>query len=385
MSVFKKATRKQSKLRLALIGPSGSGKTMSALLIAKSLGKRVAVIDSERGSASLYAGDAGEFDVLELEDFAPQKYIDAIKAAEREGYDVIVVDSLSHAWMGKGGALEMVDQAAKRSASKNSFDAWRAVTPAHNALVDAMVQSKSHIIATVRSKTEYVLEENDRGKKVPRKVGMAPVQRDGLEYEFTLVGEMDQEHNLVVSKTRCNLVDGQVINKPGAQLAETLKAWLDSGAPEVAYVNASPADAPRLNDRHGMVPVDADPRSPEVRDAVNAALRSAGHPQHVLSTRTEPEPLTTEQAAGVAKVQEHFPGSTPERHSKEELIAQLISIDLPKCTTLAHLAEVAGELVFLHGPVKTSPPWNAFAARCAVLKISPREAVNAAPKREVAA
>lgn len=332
MSMFKKATRKQSKLRLALIGPSGSGKTMSALLIASALGKRVAVIDSERGSASLYAGEAGEFDVLELEDFSPQRYVDAIKAAEREGYDVIVVDSLSHAWMGKGGALEMVDQAAKRSTSKNSFDAWRSVTPAHNALVDAMVQSKAHIIATVRSKTEYVLEENERGKKVPRKVGMAPIQRDGLEYEFTLVGEMDQEHNLVVSKTRCHLVDGAVINKPGAQLAETLKVWLDGG-------EELPVGAPVV----------------------------------------EPAGLTTEQQAqadaGVALVQKHFP---------EARVAFDYEAAIKQCTKREHLVELARVLLEECGPVSGKPAWRAFATACAGLECPPREVVAEAQKASAA-
>jgi DNA polymerase III delta prime subunit len=228
-SVFKKATRKQSKLRLALLGPSGAGKTYTALALAKHLGKRVAVIDSERGSASLYAGDVCDFDVLELENFSPRAYVDAIQAAEREGYDVIVTDSLTHAWSGKGGALEMVDNAAKRTQSRNSYMAWRDVTPEHNALVDAMIGCRAHFIATIRVKTAYELQEDDRGKKAPVKIGMAPIQRDGLEYEFTLVGDLDLQHNLMVSKTRCSVFDGAVINRPGEQMALKLLSWLNSG------------------------------------------------------------------------------------------------------------------------------------------------------------
>lgn len=256
---FKKATRTQAKLRLALIGPSGSGKTWTALTFAKTLGKRVAVIDSEHESASLYAGDVADFDALGLTTFAPRTYVEAIKAAEQQGYDVIVVDSLSHAWAGKDGALEMVDKAAKRSQAGNSYTAWRDVTPEHNALVDAMVQCKAHLIVTMRSKTEYVLQEDSRGKKVPKKIGMAPIQRDGLEYEFTVVAEMDLDHNFMVSKTRCNALDGAVISKPGPEVANTLLAWLNSGAPmqeraarpQEAPPTASGASTSRTTTAHG--------------------------------------------------------------------------------------------------------------------------------------
>lgn len=231
MSMFKKATRAQAKLRLALVGPSGAGKTYTALSIARHLGQRIAVIDTEHGSASKYAGDAADFDVLELETFAPRTYVEAIKAAEREGYDVIVVDSLSHAWMGKGGALEMVDAAAKRSQSKNTFMAWRDVTPEHNALVDALVQCRAHVIVTMRAKTEYVMEEDGRGKKTPVKIGLAPIQRDGLEYEMDVVADVNLEHDFMVSKTRCKALDKGVYRCAGEDVAGILKAWLSDGAP----------------------------------------------------------------------------------------------------------------------------------------------------------
>lgn len=245
---FAKATKTQSRLRLALIGPSGSGKTYTALTIAQYLGQRVAVIDTERGSASKYA-DIFTFDVLNLETFSPLTYVEAIKAAEAAGYDVLVIDSLSHAWMGKDGALEQVDSSTKRSQSRNSYTAWREVTPMHNALIDAMLQSRCHIIGTMRTKTEYVIEEDERGKKVPRKVGMAPVQRDGLEYEFDVVGDMDLENNFLVSKTRCPALAGKVFKKPGKPLADILHAWLSDGetpppAPENSGVRVD-IDAPK--------------------------------------------------------------------------------------------------------------------------------------------
>ncbi|NMP22632.1 ATP-binding protein [Sulfobacillus harzensis] len=228
---FHKATKKQSFLRMALIGPSGSGKTYSSLRIAQGLGQKIAVIDSERGSASKYA-DEFDFDVLELETFAPRDYIQAIDAAARAGYDVLIIDSLSHAWIGKGGVLEMHDAAAAQEKSGNSYTAWRTVTPEHNRLVDAMLQAPLHVIATMRSKMEYVQEKNDQGKTVIRKVGLQPIQRDGLDFEFDVVGDMDSSNTLIVTKTRCRALSQAVIREPGeANVAQTLKAWLTDGVP----------------------------------------------------------------------------------------------------------------------------------------------------------
>ncbi|MBS2008231.1 MAG: ATP-binding protein [Cyanobacteria bacterium SZAS TMP-1] len=210
------------------MGPSGSGKTFTALTFAGALGKKIAVIDSERGSASKYA-DLFSFDTCDMESHSPQTYVKHIKEAEEAGYDVLIIDSLSHAWAGKDGALEQVDKVAKRSQSGNSFTAWREVTPMHNALVDAILQTKCHVIATMRTKQEYVLEENERGKKTPRKVGMAPVQREGVEYEFDVIADMNIDHDFIVAKTRCHSLDGLVARKPGVEVAETLAAWLDAG------------------------------------------------------------------------------------------------------------------------------------------------------------
>lgn len=192
------------------------------------LGSRVALIDTEHGSASKYAG-LFQFDTCFLDNFNPENYISAIKAAEGDGYDVVILDSMSHAWNGVGGALEMVDSAVARSKSSNSFAAWREVTPVHTALVEAILQSKCHIIATMRSKMEYVIEPNERGRMAPRKVGMAPIQREGMEYEFDVVGDLDLENRFAISKTRCPELNKAVIEKPGEQLAKTLMAWLSIG------------------------------------------------------------------------------------------------------------------------------------------------------------
>ncbi len=226
--IFKRATKKESKLRLGLIGPAGSGKTYTALTVAKHFGGRVALIDSEHGSASKYA-DIFNFDVLELKSFSPTDYVNAIKAAEQAGYTTLIIDSLSHAWTGKNGALELVDRATARMKSGNSFAAWREVTPLHNQMVEAIMGAGLHVVATLRSKTEYIVEENSRGRKVPRKIGMAPIQREGLEYEFDLVGDLDWENRLVITKTRCPELAGAVISKPGKDFAQILKRWLGEG------------------------------------------------------------------------------------------------------------------------------------------------------------
>ena len=226
---FQRATKKSARLRMALIGVAGAGKTYTALNIATNLGGRVAVIDTERGSASKYS-DLFDFDVLELETFSPQNYVDAIQSAEEAGYEVLIIDSLSHAWTGKGGALDQVDRIAKRSQSGNTFGAWRDVTPMHNALVDGIINARMHIITTMRAKTDYVQEKNEKtGRVTVRKVGLAPVQRDGLEYEFDVVADLDQDNNLIVGKTRCPAVSGAVISKAGKEIAQKLTAWLSDG------------------------------------------------------------------------------------------------------------------------------------------------------------
>jgi hypothetical protein len=267
MSRFQEATRKQLKLRMAICGPTGAGKTMTALKIASALGSRIAVIDTENKSASVYVGRPGipKFQVLELEKLAPRDYVEAITDAENESFDVVIVDSLSHAWQSKDGALAMADRAAKRSQSGNSYTAWRDVTPEHDALVDKLLRCRAHLITTMRSKMEYVLEENDRGKKTPRKVGMAPIQRSGMEYEFHVTVDMDVDHNMMVSKTRCDTIDGLVLNRPGREFGEKLLAWLDEGeaAPERPLASAGqdqqqPTSAPANERRQAGNTADAE-------------------------------------------------------------------------------------------------------------------------------
>ncbi len=228
MSRFQKAVKQRLKARIALCGPAGAGKTMTGLIFAKGLGEKVAVVDTEHGRAKLYADRYG-FDVLELDSFSPQAYIDAIHDAEAEGYDVILIDSLSHAWMGKGGALEQVDQAAKR-AQGNSYVGWRDVTPLHNNLIDTILASSCHIVATMRSKMDHVQEKDPKtGKTKITKVGMAPIQRDGMEYEFDLVADLDVDHNMIVTKSRCDALSAVVEKNPGSAFIAKFRAWLEDG------------------------------------------------------------------------------------------------------------------------------------------------------------
>lgn len=227
---FRKAVRKSAKLRVGLCGTAGSGKTMTALLLAFGIGGRIAVIDTENSSAELYA-HLGNYDVCILQaPFTAQKYTDAIHAAEREGYDVIILDSITHAWAGEGGLLDLKDQITRNSRSGNSFTAWKDVTPLHRGFVEAMLQSRCHIIATMRSKTEYVIDTDDRGKSFPRKIGMAPIQREGMDYEFTLVFDLDANHIASASKDRTSLFTGKSF-MPSVETGRQLKSWLDGGTP----------------------------------------------------------------------------------------------------------------------------------------------------------
>lgn len=228
--MFKKAERHQLKARIALDGPSGSGKTYSALRAAYSFGMKGAVIDTEHGAASKYIGERPDgydwqFDTLELTEFNPATYTKAINEASQAGYDWLIIDSLSHSWVGAGGALEMVDN----SGEKNSYFAWGKITPIYRRMFDAILACKCHVIATMRTKTDYVVEKNERGQNVPKKIGTAPVIRDGMEYEFDVVGDIDIDHNIKITKSRCSKLQDASCAKPGAMFWAPLVEWLALG------------------------------------------------------------------------------------------------------------------------------------------------------------
>jgi len=237
--MFQKAQKTQSRLRLAVEGPAGAGKTFSSMILAKSLSPKVAVIDTEHGSASLYA-DRFDFDVVDLRPpYTPEAYIEAIKAAQQAGYGVCVIDSLSHEWTGEGGCLSIVDALGK------GFAGWKNVTPRHERLINAILQSDMHIIATMRSKAEYMVETNLKGQAVPKKIGTAPIQRDSVEYEFTVVFTLNQNHYAAVSKDRTSLFDGKdfpITEDTGKALLN----WLGSGVKPESKTAPAPEASEQL-------------------------------------------------------------------------------------------------------------------------------------------
>lgn len=230
LSLATEARKEQLKARVAFDGPSGAGKTWTSLEWATVLadGGRILVIDTERRSSALYA-DRFTFDVVPWDPPYHPVELAATIADASAAYDVIVVDSLSHFWEGEGGTRDIVDAEAER-ARGNTFAGWKVGTPALRHLIDTMLAVDAHFIATMRSKMEYVLETDERGRQVPRKVGMAPVMRQGVEYEFTLVGDMDHAHRISVSKSRCDVLADQLI-QPGraADAARDFAAWLNTG------------------------------------------------------------------------------------------------------------------------------------------------------------
>jgi hypothetical protein len=276
---FKKATKKQSYLRLAIGGPSGSGKTYTSLAIGSALaqlrGGGLAVLDTEHGSASKYS-DIFSFDVSELGtsdglDYHPQNFINTIREAESAGYAVLIIDSISHAWMGQGGALSLVDQFARTSSrgGKDTFTAWSKVTPIQEGLITAIQSASLDIIVTARSKTDY---EQGEDKKW-RKVGLKWEQRDGLEYSFDVAGDMLPLNNeLVITKTRCPVLTGKTFERPNGNLARILYQWLTVDADSLA---ASYWDAVRsegLDHDHAKIGEKWARSRPDVSAAFQSAL-----------------------------------------------------------------------------------------------------------------
>ena len=219
---FKKATKSTAKLRAALFGPSGAGKTFTALRIAAGLGGPVAVVDTERGSASKYA-DRFAFDVLDLEHAGIPSYQGAIEAAAQAGYPVLIIDSLSHGWQ---ELLQEVDRLAAAKYRGNTWSAWSEGTPKQRALVDAMLSYPGHVIATMRSKTEWSVEANGKGKQAPVRVGLAPEQGKGIEYEFDLLLELSPDHIGRIIKDRTGKFQDELLEKPGEAFGKELAEWL---------------------------------------------------------------------------------------------------------------------------------------------------------------
>lgn len=247
--VVKDAVKHALRARIGLLAPTGGGKTFTGLqflfaMVRLGMANRVGVIDTEHGSASKYLGDPFPgFRVIEMaDDFSPEQYIEAMQIMADDGVDALLVDSLTHAWAGKGGSLELKDRFSRQQ-NFNDYTAWGPVSAMQNRLIEALLSYPGHLVVTLRLKMEHVLEKDPvTGKNVVRKVGLQPVQRDGMEYEFDVVGDLDQDHNFRVSKTRCRTLDGYSVNKPGEEVVRKLRGWLESGerAPTVEQPAPSP-------------------------------------------------------------------------------------------------------------------------------------------------
>lgn len=232
---FTKAERKKAKLKLNLSGPSGSGKTYSALNIASGIGGKIAVIDTENESASLYANEF-TFDTLPLRPpYSPERFVGAIHAAKNMGYDILIIDSASHEWIGSGGCLEINDHIASTRFRGNTWSAWSETTKLHRKFIDAILQTDMHIITTTRSKTETVQGEN---KKV-MKLGMKPEQREGFEYELTVsLDVLHESHVAIPAKDRTKLFDpqGMIITR---ETGKNIVAWLNDGRSQEEALQAA--------------------------------------------------------------------------------------------------------------------------------------------------
>jgi len=225
-----KATQVKSRARIALQGPAGSGKTYSALILAQGFGGKVYVIDTERGTAAKYAREwkGFEYYVVPFEPpYTPKRFVDAIQYCVDQGADVIIIDSLSHEWSGEGGALEMVDTSKSKYGS-NTYYAWRDVTPAHNQMIDAMLQCDAHLISTMRTKVAYA-EVMENGRTHYQKKGLDPIQRAGVDYEFDIVMELDLGHRAIVTKSRYSNVADAVFSPISKTDGEKIIKWIETG------------------------------------------------------------------------------------------------------------------------------------------------------------
>jgi len=235
MSMIRKASRKHRYLKIGLGGISGSGKTLGALKLAYGITgdwSKVVIIDTENNSADLYA-HLGSYDVLPLEDTSPQGYMKAFNEILESGnYEVMIIDSMSHEYAGRGGLLEIADKIASTSKSGNTFQAWSKATPLHNEWMDFWLRSKIHVIGTLRKKSDYVIEQNDKGKSAPRKVGLKTVQKEGASYEFDVLLDISMNHLCSVEKDRTSLFDGKMAFDLTEKVGEALRKWANEGDPE---------------------------------------------------------------------------------------------------------------------------------------------------------
>ena len=262
---FSRASREQTKLKIGVDGPSGSGKTLGALALAAGIaqGGTIAVADSENGSASLYA-DRYEFDTVQLaSDALPEQYVEAIDAAQAAGYSVLVIDSLSHAWLSVLAAKDDYDRASPRS---NSWTNWRLFGPRWDGLMQRILDADIHIIATMRSKQAYEQVEKD-GKKQVVKLGLQPQVREGSEYEFAVVFSVNQAHRAEATKDRTALFDEWLVDLTDPEVHQSLIRWMNASERHVPD-RAAPDQIARLRELCASDAIPAD-----VSEKVTAAIR----------------------------------------------------------------------------------------------------------------
>lgn len=223
---LRKASKQKAKIRMGFSAVSGGGKTYSALLVGKGLAgswDKIAIIDTENNSADLYA-DLGDFNTLPLQaPYSPENYIKAIKVCEDAGMEVIIIDSITHEWDGKGGCLEI------QNAMGGRYQDWAAVTPRHQKFIDTILQSKCHILTTVRRKQDYTMDKDATGKLQVQKAGLKEITREGFEYELTLNLEMDTKHNATASKDRTGLFMDKPEFVPSEETGKMILQWCEAG------------------------------------------------------------------------------------------------------------------------------------------------------------
>lgn len=246
---LEKAQRHQVKLRIGLSGPSGYGKSYSALLLAYGITdnwNKIAVIDTENNSASLYS-HLGAYNVLSLhEPYTPERYIEAIRTCEDNHIEVIIIDSITHEWSGKGGCLQLHEQLGGR------FQDWAKVTPRHQAFLDAILTSKCHVITTTRRKVDYSLDSTQNGRTKVVKHGTKEITREGFEYELTVNFEMLNDHHMVkASKDRTGLF----MNKPefviNSATGKRLMQWSSQGI-SITKIKEKIQEAKTLEELRGI-------------------------------------------------------------------------------------------------------------------------------------
>jgi energy-coupling factor transporter ATP-binding protein EcfA2 len=303
-----KATRTGAKARIALAGPTGSGKTWTGLSLATVLadGKGVLMVDTEHKASELYSDDF-DFNALTWEPpFDPRELISFLRG-QGSSWGSIVVDSSSHFYNGEGGLLSIVDAAGAR-AQGNSYAGWKTGTPIQNELIDTFLRLPCHLVVCMRSKMEYTLEKDDRGRSVPRKVGMAPIQRDGFEYEMSFVGDMDLDHKLTIVKSRYSALADKVYRPDHEkEFATELLAWLQTAKPEEAQptpaLELSPADSATF----------AEAVAPKAKP-VKAPAKAQPTPPAEPTTQNVTADRVSLMNAIIQRITVQFPG-TPERNA----------------------------------------------------------------------